>query len=113
MKKIICLILSLCLFTSLVLATKPLLKQNYIIEEQSRRAYLIPALVFGYGGYQFWVESGRERNKEYRTALIITSGILALGSVACFIIAMIPRKTYLFPTLDKDGTIWFEKHIRF
>ena len=112
MKKTICLILSLCLFTSLVFATEPLLRQNYIVQKESRIAYVIPGLIFGYGAYQIWVESEREKNKEYRTALIVTSWITALGSLSCFIIAMIPKKTYLFPKLDKDGTIWFEKPIR-
>ena len=111
MKKIICLILGLCLFTSLVFATEPLLRQNYIVQKQSRIAYVIPGLIFGYGAYQIWVESEREKNKEYRTPLIVTSWITALESLSCFIIAMIPKKTYLFPKLDKDGTIWFEKNI--
>ena len=53
MKKIICLILGLCLFTSLVFATEPLLRQNYIVQKQSRIAYVIPGLVFGYGLIKF------------------------------------------------------------
>jgi len=113
MKKIICLVLSLCLFSSLVFATEPLLRQNFVVEKQSRIAYVIPALVFGFGAYQIWLESEREKNREYRTPLIVTSWITALGSLSCFIIAMIPKRTYLFPKLDKDGTIWFEKHIWF
>lgn len=112
MKKLICVILSLCLFVSLGFCNEPLMRQNFIIEKHSRLGMLIPSGVFGFGSYWLWTESDKPKNKQHQLGIRIMSGSLALVSLLFFGWAITSKKIFLFPKLGEDGkTIWFEKQI--
>lgn len=115
MKKIFCLILCLCLFVSLTFAEPLLERRNYIVEEHSRLSLLIPASLFGYGCYYF-IKNPVQKDKEDKKNpqyTYIPAIVLGSISLAFAMIALTPKKTYLIPKLDKDGTIWFQKEIKY
>ena len=115
MKKIFCLILCLCLFVSLIFAEPLLERRNYIIEEKSRLSLLIPASLFGWGCYYF-IKNPIKNDKDNSTDSYYTYiPAIFLGSLSLvfLIVGLTPEKTYLIPKLDKDGTIWFQKEIKY
>ena len=113
MRKMFCLALALCLFTSLAFGQVPLERRNYIVERSSR-LYLLPISgIFGYGSYFLWVEAEKPANKDHEVAIKVGSGIWGAISLIFFLVAITPTKTYLFPYLEPDGTIWLQKEIGF
>ena len=111
MKKIFCLILVLCLVTPLSLG-QPLQieRQNYIVQERYNLYLVVPSLVCGGAAGWFFSEAGKPKNA--RVGMIVWGFVFTFASLVFLDLAFTPEEVFLLPKMDENGTIWFEKEIR-
>lgn len=111
MRKLICVLFSLCLFTSLVFGNSLVYKEGCLVEKKSNLVCLIPSAIFGRVSYYVWVKASEEKKAIDEVGMIILSTLTGVASILLFHKALSIKKVYWLPKLDEDGTIWFKKEV--